>query len=136
MASRAPLPPIVCADISPDALGAARRNASAAGVDEDLTFELADAAALERRWDAGTVCTNPPYGERLQPRDLEKLYRDVGRAFQRLHGWSVVVLSGSPLFSRALPWKPAVSHRLFNGPLEVRLLRYEIPEDRPRGGPR
>jgi putative N6-adenine-specific DNA methylase len=130
MAPRAALPPIVCADVSPDALGAARRNASAAGVDEDITFERADAAALERRWDAGTVCTNPPYGERLQPRDLERVYRDFGRALQRLAGWSVVVLSGSPLFSRALPWKPAVSHRLFNGPLEVRLLRYEIPEAR------
>jgi putative N6-adenine-specific DNA methylase len=130
MAPRAPLPPIVCADVDPEALGAARRNASAAGVDEDITFELADAAALERRWDTGTVCTNPPYGERLQPRDLERLYRDVGRAFMRLSGWAVVVLSGSPLFSRALPLKPAVSHRLFNGPLEVRLLRYEIPEAR------
>jgi 23S rRNA G2445 N2-methylase RlmL len=127
MAPRAPLPPIVCGDVSSDALGAARRNASAAGVDGDLTFELADAAALERRWDAGTVCTNPPYGERLQPRDLDQLYRDLGRALQCLHGWSVVVLSGSPLFSRALPWKPAISHRLYNGPLEVRLLRYEIP---------
>ena len=40
------------------------------------------------------------------------------------------MLSGSPLFSRALPFKPAVSHRLFNGPLETRLLRYEIPEAR------
>ncbi|HVX95385.1 MAG TPA: THUMP domain-containing protein [Polyangia bacterium] len=130
MAPRAPLPPIVCADVDPEALGAARRNASAAGVDEDITFELADAAALERRWDTGTVCTNPPYGERLQPRDLERLYRDVGRAFMRLSGWAVVVLSGSPLFSRALPWKPTISHRLFNGPLEVRLLRYEIPEAR------
>jgi putative N6-adenine-specific DNA methylase len=130
MAPRAPLPPIVCADVDPEALGAARRNASAAGVDEDITFELADAAALERRWETGTVCTNPPYGERLQPRDLERLYRDVGRAFMRLSGWAVVVLSGSPLFSRALPWKPTISHRLFNGPLEVRLLRYEIPEAR------
>jgi putative N6-adenine-specific DNA methylase len=130
MEPRGPLPPIVCADVDPDALGAARRNASAAGVDEDITFELADAAALERRWDTGTVCTNPPYGERLQPRDLERLYRDVGRAFMRLSGWAVVVLSGSPLFSRALPLKPAISHRLFNGPLEVRLLRYEIPEAR------
>jgi len=136
MAPREKLPPIVCADVSSEALGAARRNASAAGVDDDLSFELADAAALERRWDAGTVCTNPPYGERLQPEDLEKLYRDVGRAFQRLAGWSVVVLSGSPLFSRALPWKPAVSHKLFNGPLEVRLLRYEIPEARPAARPR
>jgi 23S rRNA G2445 N2-methylase RlmL len=136
MAPRAPLPPIVCADVSSEAVGAARRNASAAGVDDDLTFEVADAAALERRWDAGTVCTNPPYGERLQPRDLEKLYRDFGRALMRLPGWAVVVLSGSPLFSTALPLKPAISHRLFNGPLEVRLLRYEIPEAKPASGPR
>jgi 23S rRNA G2445 N2-methylase RlmL len=135
MEPRAPLPPIVCADISSEALGAARRNAAAAGVDDDLTFEVADVGALERRWDAGTVCTNPPYGERLRPPDLERLYRDIGRAFARLGGFRVVVLSGSPLFSRALPWKPVVSHRLFNGPLEVRLLRYEIPAaktERPR----
>jgi ATP synthase F1 epsilon subunit len=136
MAPRLPLPPIVCADVSSDALGAARRNASAAGVDEDLTFELADAAALERRWDAGTVCTNPPYGERLRPRDLETLYRDLGHAFMRLSGWAVVVLSGSSLLARALPLKAAISHRLFNGPLEVRLLRYEIPKAKPASGPR
>lgn len=130
MAPREPLPPIVCADLSAEALGAARRNASAAGVDEDLTFEHVDATALEKRWEHGTVCTNPPYGERLQSRDLEGLYRTFGRALQRLSGWSVVVLSGSPLFTRALPFKPIVSHRLFNGPLETRLLRYEIPEPR------
>jgi len=55
---------------------------------------------------------------------------------QRLHGWGVVVLSGSPLFSYALPLKPAISHRLFNGPLEVRLLRYEIPAAKPTDRPR
>jgi 23S rRNA G2445 N2-methylase RlmL len=131
LAPRAPLPPIICADVSSEALGAARRNASAAGVDDDLTFVQADATALERRFDTGTVCTNPPYGERLQPADLDALYRDVGRAFMRLAGWSVVVLSGNPLFLRALPFKPVVSHRLFNGPLEVRLLRYEIPAAKP-----
>jgi putative N6-adenine-specific DNA methylase len=131
MAPREPLPPIVCADLSADALGAARRNASAAGVDDDLTFQQADATALELTWEHGTVCTNPPYGERLQPRDLEALYRSFGYALIRFPGWSVVVLSGSPLFSRALPFKPIISHRLFNGPLETRLLRYEIPA--PRG---
>jgi 23S rRNA G2445 N2-methylase RlmL len=152
---RAPLPPIVCADSSSQALGAARQNASAAMVDEDLTFEVADVSALDRRWPTGTVCTNPPYGERLTagpgPREVEPrsprlarsphaqaaprppdaalaaLYRDMGRAFLRLRGWTVVVLSGNPLFSTALPGKPAISHRLYNGPLEVRLLRYEIP---------
>jgi putative N6-adenine-specific DNA methylase len=135
-APRAPLPPIVCADLAPEAVGAARRNASAAAVDDDLTFEVADVAALERRWPAGTVCTNPPYGERMGggpsgPRgpddpSLAALYDGMGRAFRRLGGWSLVVLSGNPAFSRALPWKPRVSHRLWNGPLEVRLLRYEV----------
>jgi putative N6-adenine-specific DNA methylase len=125
-APRAPLPPIVCGDVSADAVGAARRNASAASVDDDIAFEVADVAALDRRWPAGTVCTNPPYGERLAATDIGPLYRAMGRAFMRLGGWGVVVLSGNPLFSRALPLKPAISHRLYNGPLEVRLLRYEV----------
>jgi putative N6-adenine-specific DNA methylase len=120
------LPPIVCADIEPDAVSAARQNASAAGVDDAITFERADAARLERRWPAGTVATNPPYGERLVPEKLDELYRDVGRAFERLAGWRVIVLSGNPAFLRAMRGKPAVMHRLWNGPLEVRLLRYDV----------
>jgi putative N6-adenine-specific DNA methylase len=45
--------------------------------------------------------------------------------------WPVVILSGNPLLSREMRVKPRVSHRLFNGPLEVRLLRYEpAPGDR------
>jgi 23S rRNA G2445 N2-methylase RlmL len=130
LAPRRELAPIVCADIAPEAVGAARRNASAAAVDHDITFEVADAADLGRRWPGGVLCTNPPYGERLDAPGLTDLYHRLGRAFMRLSGWSAVVLSGNPLLSRALPLKPAVSHRLFNGPLEVRLLRYEIPDGR------
>ena len=36
------------------------------------------------------------------------------------------MLSGNPLWSREMRRKPAVSHRLCNGPLEVRLLRYDM----------
>jgi putative N6-adenine-specific DNA methylase len=120
------LPPIVCADVDPNAVAAARHNASAAGVDDAITFERADAARLERRWPAGTLATNPPYGERLVPAKLDELYRDVGRAFERLAGWRVIVLSGNPEFLRAMRGKPAIMHRLWNGPLEVRLLRYDV----------
>jgi len=125
-AQKTELPPIVCADISTDALNAARQNASAAGVDDALTFERADVGALDRRWPAGTVVTNPPYGERLKPDTLSGLYRSMARSFARLGGWRVVVLSGSPLWSREMQPKPAVSHKLFNGPLEVRLLCYDM----------
>ena len=125
-AQKMQLPPIVCADISPDALKAAHQNASAAGVDDALTFECADVATLERRWPAGTVVTNPPYGERLKPEALGALYGTMARAFERLGGWRVAVLSGSPLWSREMRQKAVVSHKLFNGPLEVRLLCYDV----------
>jgi len=39
----------------------------------------------------------------------------------------VVLLSGNPLLERAIPLRPEVDHRLWNGPLEAHLLKYRIP---------
>jgi 23S rRNA G2445 N2-methylase RlmL len=119
-------PPIVCADIDPKSLTAARQNAAAAAVDDGMVFEQADVATLERRWEAATLATNPPYGERLKPAELEATYKAMGRAFERLAGWRVIVLSGNPAIERAIRRKPNVSHRLWNGALEARLLRYDF----------
>jgi putative N6-adenine-specific DNA methylase len=125
-AIRGEWPPIVCADSDGKALAAARQNAAAASVDDGIVFEHADVATLERRWPSGTVATNPPYGERLRPAELEATYRAMGRAFERLGGWRVIVLAGNPAIERAIRRKPGVSHRLWNGPIEVRLLRYDF----------
>jgi putative N6-adenine-specific DNA methylase len=119
-------PPVVCADQDAAALIAARQNAAAAGLDETMIFERADVAALERRWPAATLATNPPYGERLKPVELDAVYRGIWGAFQRLGGWRAIVLSGNPALEHAIRKKPAVSHRLWNGPLEARLLRYDL----------
>jgi 23S rRNA G2445 N2-methylase RlmL len=118
--------PIVCADTDEKALTAARQNAAAAFVDDAIAFERADVATLERRWPVATLATNPPYGERLKPADLEATYRAMGRAFERLAGWRVIVLSGNRATERAIRRKPAVSHRLWNGAIEARLLRYDF----------
>jgi 23S rRNA G2445 N2-methylase RlmL len=125
-AQHRPLPPVVCGDTDPAAIAAARKNAAAAGVDDALSFEQADVAALERRWPVATLATNPPYGERLAPAALDALYTAMGRAFERLSGWRVIILCGNPALERAIRRKPAVFHRLWNGPLEVRLLRYDL----------
>jgi 23S rRNA G2445 N2-methylase RlmL len=119
-------PPIVCADVDGKSLTAARQNAAAAAVDGGMVFEQADVATLERRWEAATLATNPPYGERLKPAELEATYKAMGRAFERLAGWRVIVLSGNPAIERAIRRKPNVSHRLWNGALEARLLRYDF----------
>jgi 23S rRNA G2445 N2-methylase RlmL len=142
--------PIVCADRFPDAVGAARKNAAAAGVARDLVFEVADVREASPRWPSGNLVMNPPYGERLmgeasaaiassddpgraardahvQQLKLTGLYRQMADTFERFRGWGVVALSGNPLWTQHMPLRPAISHRLFNGALEVRLLRYEIP---------
>ena len=124
---RAPAP-ILGRDRSARALGAARHNAGAAGVAADVAFEEGDARDLEPVAREGTLCFNPPYGERLAARPLQLggLYRGLAQMMRRHRGWTAVVLSGSPLFEREVGLDPEVTHRLWNGPMEVRLLRYRI----------
>jgi 23S rRNA (guanine2445-N2)-methyltransferase len=129
--------PINGRDRSARALEAARRNAAAAGVGADVAFEEGDARDLAPSGPEGTLCFNPPYGERLasRPLQLAGLYRGLGAMLRRHGGWTAVILSGSPLLERAIGLAPEVSHRLWNGPLEVRLLRYRLPRaGRPASG--
>jgi putative N6-adenine-specific DNA methylase len=122
--------PILARDVDKAAIAAARKNAEAAGVSPDITFEVADIASLARRDPPGTLCTNPPYGERLESAaagsDVGRLYATIARAFAGMAGWRAVCLLGNPTFAKALNRRPAISHRLFNGPIETRLLVFEL----------
>jgi putative N6-adenine-specific DNA methylase len=128
---RAPAP-IVARDFSAKAVAAARRNVEAAGVGADVRVEQGDARDAEPFAAGGAIVANPPYGERLagergRSLQLAGLYRGFAAALERFHGWRAVILSGSPLLDRELRRRPEVSHRLWNGPLEVRLLTFRIP---------
>jgi 23S rRNA G2445 N2-methylase RlmL len=63
----------------------------------------------------------------LQAKKLQGFYRGVGEMLLRHHGWTVLLVSGNPLLERAVPLRPEIDHRLWNGPLEVHLLRYRVP---------
>jgi putative N6-adenine-specific DNA methylase len=126
---RAPAP-ILARDLSRNALEATQRNAAAAGVADDVALEAGDVRELSPRWPKGTLALNPPYGERLMWRrraELMALYRGLGEALRRHRGWHAVILSGSLLLEPALGLRPEISHRLWNGPIEARLLRVRIP---------
>ena len=63
----------------------------------------------------------------MAEKKLVGFYRGLGEMLVRHSGWSVVLLSGNPLLAKAIPQKPEVDHRLWNGPLEVHLLKYRVP---------
>ena len=80
----------------------------------------------------GHVIVNPPYGERLA--GGQALYREMARAFRRLRGHRVGILSGTPgieyAMAQRLPEPPVPEPRslsVWNGAIECRLLTYDIP---------
>ncbi|HRI63105.1 MAG TPA: THUMP domain-containing protein [Polyangium sp.] len=113
-------PFIAGSDISP--LDAAKTNAKATGM--PVRFSKEDVKDLEPTDPPGFIVTNPPYGERLAIGP--GLYRDMGRAFARLSGHTIVVLAGTPDIPRAIPLQPAKEHTVFNGPIECRLFTYQV----------
>jgi 23S rRNA G2445 N2-methylase RlmL len=88
---------IVASDGDPGAVEIARRNARRAGVDDRITFRVQDAAdsiAASASEVTGAreavVVTNPPYGERLDPPELEAIYRRFAQAAKRhAPGWTL-----------------------------------------------
>jgi 23S rRNA (guanine2445-N2)-methyltransferase / 23S rRNA (guanine2069-N7)-methyltransferase len=76
----------------------------------------------------GLVAANPPYGERLgEQRELVEVYADLGRALREHHlGWQAAVLTGNPPLGRELGLKAKRTHTLWNGPIECRLLRFDV----------
>lgn len=123
---RAPAP-ILARDAAIPAIAAARRNAEAAGVTADITLEAGDVRGLRPPHPTGTLVTNPPYGQRMAGEAA--VYEALADTLQRFAAWRLVLLSGSPQLSRIFLRKADVTHRLWNGPLETRLLVYQ-PRDR------
>ncbi len=137
---RAPAP-ILARDLHPKAIAALHRNVAAAGLFADVAIEEGDARELAPRFPKGTIVSNPPYGERLggseggappaearvQEKKLAGFYRGLAEMLLRHSGWTAVLLSGNPALQRAMRLRPEIDHRLWNGPIEVRLLRWRIP---------
>lgn len=118
------------ADMDATAVNVTRENLAESGLDHSITVEC---RSLERWTEAqsgpGLLITNPPYGERLgDARTLEPLYSTLGRVLLEFFvGWRAVVFTGNPPLALAIRMRAKRGHTLFNGAIECRLLRFEVP---------
>ncbi len=129
--ARAPRACILGSDLDADAVRMSIANGAQAGVGEWMQVQrlpLAEAAAP--RGMSGIVVTNPPYGERLGAEsELPALYTELGRTLrERFRGWQAAILTGNPPLARNLGIHAKRTHRVFNGNIECRLLRFELNE--------
>jgi putative N6-adenine-specific DNA methylase len=126
-----PPAPIVARDRDERAVQATRRNLSAAWMDRYVTVARRDALDLELPWvGPGTIVCNPPYGRRLgDVNRLRRLYRRLGDQLKRRGtGTTAWLLVGNRELANELHLRPTRRVPVYNGPIECRLLCFELYE--------
>jgi 23S rRNA G2445 N2-methylase RlmL len=133
-------PLVVGCDIDLDVLAAARDNARSAKA-ASITWMRMDIARLEpqaiadiakekgRTIESGLLLCNPPYGERLDERDLYDLYGVMAETCRRFAGWRAGFLVGNPLLERAFfdaGMRPRIKKPLANANLRAYFYLYEL----------
>ena len=118
-------------DRDPVAVRSARANAERAGVQGLVRFEvrpLAEAAPMRPATPGGFLCTNPPYGVRLDDRETARaVHRELGAVLrERFQGWNAAVLTGAPEMGLELGIRAHRTHTVWNGAIECRLLRMKV----------
>ncbi|MCK9179418.1 MAG: RNA methyltransferase [Bacteroidales bacterium] len=114
-------------DIDPKAVEIAIQNAKMAGAIKDIEFKTQSFQHFEQPEQKSILITNPPYGERIAPRDLEGLYNMIGERLKHAFtGGEAWVLSYKEECFDSIGLKPSGRMKLFNGPLECELRKYEI----------
>jgi len=111
------------------AVRATLENATRAGFAKHVHAERRELADLPAAPAArGLVAVNPPYGERLGEGDaLKEVYALLGEKLKAGYiGWQAAVLTGNPPLGRELRIKAKRTHTMYNGPIECRLLRFDI----------
>jgi putative N6-adenine-specific DNA methylase len=102
-------------------------NITAANVDDMIKVKTCDFRDFIPPPGRGVVIINPPYGERLQVNELSRLYESIGdhlkKNYQGYTAWIISTWQGAP---KHIGLHASRKITLYNGPLECRLLKYEL----------
>lgn len=116
-------------DIDPKAIELAKENAYEAGVDDCIEFSVKDFADIDINDEYGVFMSNPPYGERLGERgEVEKIYRIMGKVFEKYKTWSKYIITSSEDFERLYGKKADKKRKLYNGNIKVDFYQYFGPQ--------
>ena len=116
---------LFASDIDPRAVALARENARRAGVEKYIDFSVADARDFSRKTENGTLCTNPPYGERLLEKEAAvELMRAFGKTMRETENWKTYVISSLENFENVYGKRADKRRRLYNGMIPCQLYMY------------
>lgn len=116
---------IAGSDIDARMIDIAKKNAFAAGVEQDIVFKQMRVQDLRTDKINGVIISNPPYGERLLDDDaIITLYREMGQTFEPLETWSKFILTSDEQFEKRFGKQADKKRKLYNGTLKVDLYQF------------
>lgn len=120
---------IIASDISEQAILFSRENASLAGVEDLIEFEVGDFEdSSVPESDSGVVFFNPEYGERLgEEEDLALTYKRMGDFMkQKCPGYNGFIFTGNVTLGKKVGLRAARKIEFYNGTIDCRLLKFEL----------
>lgn len=114
-------------DISGAVLDKARQNIQEAGVEKYIQLKKCSFEKFPVPSPHGILITNPPYGLRIEPRDIMDMYQGMGDKMKRdFSGWTCWIFTGNLEVAKFIGLKPSRKIKMFNGPIECRFLKFDI----------
>jgi putative N6-adenine-specific DNA methylase len=114
-------------DISELAVFQAEANAAKAGLSEAVSFEVSDFKDIKTIDNKGFVFINPPYGQRIQPDEIDMLYSMIGTTLKHnFSGTTAWLITSNKESLKNVGLKQKEKYTLFNGALECILVKYEM----------
>ncbi|MBK9643005.1 MAG: class I SAM-dependent RNA methyltransferase [Saprospiraceae bacterium] len=118
---------ITAYEIDKKALSVAIINSERAGVKEFIDFKQMDFFESSYEGEKGHVVINPPYGERIEVDEIVDFYKSMGTRLKHFYpGCNAWVISSNFEALKHFGLRPTRKIKLFNGPLECRLHKFEL----------
>ena len=113
-------------DLDTSALDAARGNLSLAGLEGNIHFQQRDMRDISSFKKYRLPTSNTPNGERLEEKEaMPQLYREMGKAFQKLDEWSYYIITGFEDAPKYFGRKPDKNRKIYNGMMKTYFYSYQ-----------
>lgn len=125
---------ILGTDIDHRMIEVSKENAMEAGLGDLVKFKQMQVRDFTSELEYGIIVGNPPYGERLGERkEVERMYQEMGKAFEKLDTWSVYMMTSHENFEQCYGKQATKKRKLFNGFIRTDYYQYFGPRP-PRKG--
>lgn len=114
-------------DLSAEYIDLSKASARMIGLSNKINFYTASFEDVKPASDSGVIVMNPPYGERLNQKDINAFYKMIGDNLkQKFSGFDAWILSSNKDALKNVGLRPSQKLTLFNGALECKYQKFSL----------